>query len=106
MYENFVVDGFNQKQSIGSMPGVYRYSIDLLVDEVKNAYDLGISSIAIFPHIKSDLKTPDCAEAVNPDNLLCRAVREIKLGLFHPERVIAWELGLDSYQIPYQNPEI
>ena len=95
IWPTFVVDGYNQKQSIGSMPGVYRYSIDVLVDEVKNAYDLGISSIAIFPHIKSDLKTPDCAEAVNPDNLLCRAVREIKKQI--PNIGIICDVALDPY---------
>jgi porphobilinogen synthase len=60
------------------MPGVYRRSIDRLIDHVGHARELGIPAVAVFPHIEGDKKTPDCAEAWNPENLVCRTVREIK----------------------------
>ena len=60
------------------MPGVERLSIDLLIDTVGTARDLGIPAIALFPATESEKKTSDAEEAVNPDNLMCRAVRAVK----------------------------
>lgn len=74
----FVQEGTNQRTPIASMPGVERLTIDLLVDAVADAADLGIPAIALFPATDPARKTPDGEEAVNPDNLVCRAVRAIK----------------------------
>ncbi|MAH83614.1 MAG: delta-aminolevulinic acid dehydratase [Rhodospirillaceae bacterium TMED8] len=74
----FVVDGENQRQSVELMPGVDRLSIDLLVESISTAVEFGISAIALFPHVDQSLKTPVAYEAVNPDNLVCRAVRAVK----------------------------
>jgi len=74
----FVVDGENQRQPVPSMPGIERFSVDLLTDVVGGAVDLGISVVAIFPYTDPTLKTPDGREAINPDNLVCRAVRAIR----------------------------
>ena len=74
----FVVDGENQRQPVPSMPGVERFSVDLLTDVVGGAVDLGIPVVAIFPYTDPALKTPDGREATNPDNLVCRAVRAIR----------------------------
>jgi len=74
----FVVDGENQRQPVPSMPGVERLSCDLLADAVAGAVELGIPCVALFPYTDSDLKTPDAREAVNPDNLVCNAVRAIR----------------------------
>jgi porphobilinogen synthase len=74
----FVVDGENQRQPVPSMPGVERFSVDLLTDVVGGAVDLGIPVVAIFPYTDPALKTPDGREAINPDNLVCRAVRAIR----------------------------
>jgi len=74
----FVVDGEGQKTPVSAMPGVFRYSTDMLIEAVKDAKDLGIPMVAIFPFIDPALKTPDGAEAWNSDNLVCRAVRAIK----------------------------
>ncbi len=56
------------------MPGVDRLSIDLFVEAAKEARDLGIPAIAIFPETDPKAKTPDAREAYNPDNLVCRAI--------------------------------
>jgi len=73
----FVVEGENVREAIPSMPGVERYSIDVLCDEVKKARDLGIPAIALFPVTPQEKKSDDGAEAFNPDNLICRALKEL-----------------------------
>jgi len=74
----FVHDSRRARAPIESFPGVYRLSIDRLVDEVGRAAELGIPLVAVFPVTDPRLKTPDGDEAVNPDNLVCRAVAAIK----------------------------
>lgn len=74
----FVQSGKGQRTPITSMPGVERLSIDLLVEAVSRAADLGIPAIAVFPATESALKNESATEAINPDNLVCRAVRAIK----------------------------
>ncbi len=91
----FVVEGSNIAVEVGSMPGVFRHSIDRLVDVVARASDLGIPAIALFPSVDPALKTEDCREAVNPDNLVCRAVRAIKSAV--PDMGIICDVALDPY---------
>jgi porphobilinogen synthase len=74
----FVVDGKNKKEAIKALPNQFRFSIDLLVKQVKQAQDLGIKAIMLFPVTDPKLKTADGKEAINPNNLICRAVKEIK----------------------------
>ncbi|WP_145364687.1 porphobilinogen synthase [Stratiformator vulcanicus] len=74
----FVIEGDNERESIASMPGVERLSVELLVEAVGEAAELGIPAIAIFPKTDPSLKTDDAAEAYNSENLVCRAVRAIK----------------------------
>ena len=74
----FVHEGENQRTTVPSMPGVERLSIDLLVEAVGEAADLGIPAVAIFPVTPPEKKTPEADEAVNPENLVCRAVRAVK----------------------------
>ena len=74
----FVIDGESQIEPVVSMPGIGRITIDLLVDAVGAALDLGIPAVAIFPFVNPALKTPDGHEAINPNNLVCRAVRAIR----------------------------
>lgn len=73
----FVHEGENRREPVPSMPGVERLSIDLLVAAARRARALGIPAIAIFPALEASLKTPDGEEAVNPENLVCRAVRAV-----------------------------
>lgn len=74
----FVCEGTGKREPIASMPGVERLSIDLLKPAVQAAADLGIPAIAIFPATPVELKTEDAEEAVNPNNLMCRAARAVK----------------------------
>lgn len=91
----FVIEGDNQKQSIASMPGIERFSIDLLVKEVKRAKELSISCIALFPVLDREYKTPDGKEAYNKDNLICRAIAEVKNAF--PEIGIITDVALDPF---------
>lgn len=74
----FIVEGKKQKIPVQSMPGVFRMSIDIMVESVKKANDLGIPAVALFPCIETKKKTDDAREALSADNLVCRAVQAIK----------------------------
>jgi porphobilinogen synthase len=74
----FVIDGEKKHEPVASMPGVERWSVDLVVEQARQAAELGIPAIALFPRTDPKLKTDDAAEAFNSDNLVCRAVRAIK----------------------------
>ncbi len=74
----FVIDGVNRREAVSSMPGVDRLSIDHLTEAAATAAELGIPAIAVFPVVTPDRRTDDGAEATNPENLVCRAVRAIK----------------------------
>jgi porphobilinogen synthase len=74
----FVQSGNGTRTPIVSMPGVERLSVDLLVEAVSRAADLGIPAVAVFPATEPSLKNESATEAINPDNLVCRAVRAIK----------------------------
>jgi porphobilinogen synthase len=91
----FVIEGQNKREAVSSMPGVERLSVDLLVQAAKEAAGLGIPVIALFPQTPAGLKTDDGREAVNPDNLVCRAVRAIKSAV--PEIGVLCDVALDPY---------
>ena len=91
----FVHDGKTARAPIPSMPGVDRLSISALVDEAGLAKQLGIPLIALFPATPPGLKTPDGEEALNPDNLVCRAVRAVKKA--HPDLGVMCDVALDPY---------
>src|SRR5215472_14037511 len=74
----FIVEGENRRIPVASMPGVERLSIDNAVAAAEEAASLSIPVIALFPHTEDSKKTEDGREAVNADNLVCRAVRAIK----------------------------
>ncbi len=93
----FVCDGAGQRQPVPSMPGVDRRSVDLVVEAAQDAYALGISTVCLFPYTDPALKTADCAEAWNPDNLSNRATRAIKAAV--PEIVVMTDVALDPYNI-------
>ncbi|MGV6813314.1 MAG: porphobilinogen synthase [Brevirhabdus sp.] len=91
----FVRDGEGVEEPIASMPGVNRLSIDKVVDAAKRAHDLGISAICIFPYTDDKLKTLECEEAWNPENLSNRAVRAIKAAV--PDLAVMTDVALDPY---------
>lgn len=74
----FVTSGTNTEEPIASLPGVSRWSVDLVVERAKEAVSLGIPCLALFPNTQSELRSEDGREALNPDNLMCRAIRAIK----------------------------
>lgn len=93
----FVRDGEAVEEPIPSMPGVYRRSVDKIVEAAREAADLGIPVICLFPYTDPSLKTEDCAEAWNPDNLSNRATRAIKDAV--PEIAVMTDVALDPYNI-------
>ena len=74
----FLREGEGTREPVGSMPGVDRMSVDRLVEAAKEARDLGIPAVALFPCTPRERKTPDGREATDPDNLVCRGVRALK----------------------------
>lgn len=74
----FVTEGSGVEEPIGSLPGVSRWSVDGIVARAKEAAALGIPCLALFPNTQADRRGEDGREALNPDNLMCRAIRAIK----------------------------
>ncbi|GFE96641.1 MULTISPECIES: porphobilinogen synthase [Gluconobacter] len=91
----FVCEGENQRQKVSSMPGVERVSLDNLVEHVRPAVELGIPAVAIFPITPVELRDATGTEALNPDNLMCRASRVIKEAF--PELGVIGDVALDPY---------
>jgi porphobilinogen synthase len=91
----FVVEGKNIKQEINSMPGYYRYSLDLVVEEAKKLYDLGIRGVLLFIKAPDKEKDNSGAAALNPNGLMQRSIRAIKKAV--PELVICSDVALDPY---------
>jgi porphobilinogen synthase len=92
----FVLDGQTKRQPVASMPGVERLSVDLAVEAVGRAIELGIPAVALFPVTDPAKKTPDAKEAVNPENLVCRTVRAVKQAHGDAIGVIS-DVALDPY---------
>ena len=95
IYPMFVTEGTNQKEPISSMPGVERFSLDLLLAQAEEINALGIPAIALFPVTPADKKSDDAAEAYNPDGLAQRSVRALKKAF--PELGIITDVALDPF---------
>ena len=91
----FIMEGEDQCEEIAALPNVYRFSIDRAVNEIKEARDLGIPAVALFPVTPQALKTEDGREALNPENLICRAVKAIKKAV--PDIGVICDVALDPY---------
>jgi porphobilinogen synthase len=91
----FIIEGDNISEPIASMPGVARLSIDLAVKAAKQAAELGIPVIALFPNTPDAARSDDGQEALNPDNLVCRATSAIKEAV--PQIGILCDVALDPY---------
>jgi porphobilinogen synthase len=92
----FVTEGSKHREPVSSMPGVERLSSDQLVEAVGSAVKLGIPAVALFPITEPALKTPDGEEAVNSENLVCRAVRAVKQ-VHGPAIGVICDVALDPY---------
>ncbi len=91
----FVLNGKNQKTEIPSMPGLHRYSPDLLVEECKSLFQLGIQAVALFPCIDSPLKDKRATESWNESGLLAKTIRALKSTL--PELTVITDVAMDPY---------
>lgn len=95
IYPLFVMEGEGQKQEVPSMKGCFRYSLDLLLDEVKEIHGLGIGAIALFPLIPEHQKDNAGTESYNPDGLIPCTIRAIKQAC--PSMVVITDVALDPY---------
>ena len=95
IYPVFVLEGNNQTETVASMPGVERMSVDLLVKEAEELARLGVPAMALFPVTPAEVKTLDGKEAWNPDGLAQRAVRAIKAAV--PEMGVITDGALDPF---------
>jgi porphobilinogen synthase len=91
----FIIDGKNQIEDIPSMPGVKRLSIDNMIKLAKEAKSLGIPAIALFPKLDNSLKDEKGSEALNENNLICRAIKELKDKV--PDIGVIADIALDPY---------
>ena len=91
----FVCEGSGCEEPIASLRGVSRWSVDRIAERAKGAASLGIPCVALFPNTPQQFRTDDAKEALNPDNLICRAIRAIKDSV--PEIGILTDVALDPY---------
>ena len=95
IYPVFVLEGGGQREAVPSMPGIERLSIDLLVDQGREAQELGIPALALFPVVGAERKSTRAEEAYNPDGLVQRAVRALKDAL--PDLGVITDVALDPF---------
>jgi porphobilinogen synthase len=91
----FIAEGQGVEEPIASLPGVSRWSVDGIVARAKEARDLGIPCIALFPNTQPDRRSEEGREALNPDNLMCRAIRALKDAV--PDIGVLTDVALDPY---------
>ncbi|PID49118.1 MAG: porphobilinogen synthase [Proteobacteria bacterium] len=95
IYPVFVLEGEHQREAVPSMPGVNRLSVDLLLEEARAIYQLGVPMLAIFPVTPSSAKSDKAEEAYNPEGLAQRAVRALKEAL--PDLGVMTDVALDPF---------
>ena len=95
IYPIFITYGSKVKEEISSMPGIYRFSLDLLHKEIEYISSLNIPAIVLFPKIENELKTPDGKEALNKNNLICKAIKISKK--VNPDLGVITDVALDPY---------
>lgn len=91
----FLIEGENEKQEIESMPGYFRYSLDLITEEVKELWAMGVKSVLLFAMALDQTKDNEGTEALNPDGLMQRGIRAIKEAV--PEVCLMTDIALDPY---------
>ncbi len=91
----FLIEGASSKEEIRSMPGIFRFSLDLLVDECKALYELGIPAVALFPALSDEKKDRFASESANEKGLYPRAIQRIKEEL--PDLVVITDVAMDPY---------
>ena len=91
----FVMEGIDKKEEIASMPGYYRYTTDLLMDEIQELSDVGIQSVLLFVKVPDEKKDNRGTEALNPEGLMQQTIAEIKHNF--PEILVMTDIALDPY---------
>lgn len=91
----FLIDGKNKKSEVASMPGIFRFSSDLLLKEIESCLNLGINTFALFPNIEEKLKDKKATESWNKKGLYLRTLTEVKKKF--PEAVIMTDVAMDPY---------
>lgn len=95
IYPMFVIEGTGVREPIASMPGTARLSIDLLVEEAREAHGLGVPALALFPALEDSLKDSWATESTNKDGLLQRTIRSLKDAV--PEMAVITDVAMDPY---------
>jgi porphobilinogen synthase len=95
IYPMFVMEGEDRQVEIASMPGCYRYTLDLLLAEIAELYTLGIKAIALFPVVSEDKKDDNGTESYNPNGLVQQTVKAIKAQT--PETIVITDVALDPF---------
>ncbi|MFD1062494.1 porphobilinogen synthase [Winogradskyella litorisediminis] len=93
----FIIEGNGIKEEIASMPNYYRYSLDLLKDEVKTLWSLGLKSVLLFVKVEDALKDNKGTEALNPNGLMQRAIKTVKDVC--PEMLVMTDVALDPFSV-------
>lgn len=91
----FVIEGENKKSEVSSMPGIYRYSPDLLLDEIGECMGLGIKAFAVFPSLSDDKKDKMASESTNSEGLYLQTIRDIKAS--YEDACIITDVAMDPY---------
>ncbi|MEP2236296.1 MAG: porphobilinogen synthase [Alteripontixanthobacter sp.] len=92
----FVTEGSGVEEPVAALPGVSRWSVDRVVERAREAVELGIPVIALFPNTQADRRSDDGAEALNPDNLMCRAIKAVRDACGHDVGILT-DVALDPY---------
>lgn len=95
IYPLFLIEGSNKKEEIVSMPGIYRYSLDLLLEEIQECVDLGIKGFCVFPSLGDDKKDTHATEGSNKDGLYIKALLAIKSKF--PSIALMTDIAMDPY---------
>jgi porphobilinogen synthase len=95
IYPMFVMEGANTREEVPSMPGMFRYSLDLLLKEIAEVYALGINAIALFPAVPPEKKDDSGSESFNPEGLIQQTVRAIKQAT--PDILVITDVALDPF---------
>ena len=95
IYPLFIIDGVNKKKSIHSMPNCYRWSLDLLLNEIESCWKLGLSNFVLFPSVENNLKDKKATYSYHPKNFYLKAIKEIKKEF--PDFSLMSDVAMDPY---------
>ena len=95
IYPMFVLEGKAQREAVASMPGVERLSLDLLIERAREAFELGIPAVALFPVVDASKKSLGASEAFSPEGLVQRTIKALKAAL--PDLGVITDVALDPY---------